>query len=142
MADLAHLARTWITWHTWLVADFHSRLPKLEEKGIVSIFGVLARMCGAVALVDSVTPIIKEGEDIAHGGPVNLRAWTFFLPTGGSRLSAKEVEKLLKREHIQYWSSTISWGLHSFSVKRADAKRVEMLLDEREIAVDWRSRGG
>ena len=140
MADLAHLAGTWATWQTWLVADFHSRLPKLEEKGIVSIFGFLVRMCGAVALVDSVTPVVKAGEDIAHDGPINLDAWTFFVSQ--KMMSAKEIEKMLKKKHIQYWSSMVSPGGHSFSVKREDAKRVESMLNEQEVAVDWRSRGG
>jgi hypothetical protein len=97
-----------------------------------------------LALIDWITPLKIAAQDIKHGGPVNLNAWTFFIHYDESirrGWSQEHIENLLRHFRIEFWSSWTAFGEYSFSVNRRDGKRVEKLLNDHHIPIHSRSQG-
>ena len=97
-----------------------------------------------LSLLDSITPVVSFLEDVAEGGPLNLNAWTFFIPYDkavSKGWSHAHIEELLSRHGVKTWGGLVSFGLLCFSVKLEQAAWAEYVLTSNQIPVDERSLG-
>ena len=97
-----------------------------------------------LSLADWITPITAFIEDVVEGGPVNLNAWTFFIPYDraiSKGWSKVHIEELLSHYGIKAWGGLVNFGQYSFSVPLKQAARAEEILTIYQIPIHERSQG-
>jgi hypothetical protein len=97
-----------------------------------------------LSLIDWITPAVSFLEDVAEGGPLNLSAWTFFIPYDKAvrkGWSQAHIEELLSHYGIKTWGGLVNFGHFSFSVKLEQAAWAEYILARNLIPIHERSVG-
>ena len=97
-----------------------------------------------LSLLDWITPTVAFFEDVAHGGPVNLNAWTFFIPYDKAirkGWSQAHIEALLSHYGVKTWGGLVNFGQFSFSVTLEQAAWAEYILTRNQIPIHKRSVG-
>jgi hypothetical protein len=97
-----------------------------------------------LSIFDWVTPTFAMLEDIAEGGPLNLDAWTFYIPyekAVSKSWCAVDIEKLLGYCGVKTWGGLIRFGVFFFSVKLEQAAWAEYILTRYGVPVYERSLG-
>jgi hypothetical protein len=105
---------------------------------------MLLKFFELLSIFDWVTPAIAAVEDVVEGGPVNLDAWTFFIPyeeaaKGG--WSSGDIENLLSQYGIRTWGGLFNFGQFCFRVKLKQAAWAEYILTKHGIPMHNRSVG-
>ena len=105
---------------------------------------MLLKFFELLSIFDWVTPTVAILEDIAEGGPLNLDAWTFYIPyekAVSKGWSAVDIEELLRQYGIKTWGGLARFGEFLFSVKLEQAAWAEYVLTRYGIPVHERSLG-
>jgi hypothetical protein len=105
---------------------------------------VLLRFFELLSIFDWVSPTIAIVEDIAEGGPLNLDAWTFYIPyekAVSKGWCAVDIEKLLGQHGVKTWGGLTRFGEFLFCVKLEQAAWAEYLLASHGVPVHERCQG-
>lgn len=97
-----------------------------------------------LALFDWISPLKAFVEDVREGGPLNLDAWTFFIPVTQSvhsGWSQRDIKKLLAKNDVRTWSHLTFIDEHSFTVSLKDAHFAEQILNAYGVPIAPRSQG-
>ena len=104
----------------------------------------MRRLFEILSLIDWISPVAAFIQDVAEGGPLNLNAWTFFIPYDravSKGWSEAHIEELLSHFGVRTWGGLVNFGEFSFSVKLEQAAWAEYILTSHQIPVHERSLG-
>jgi hypothetical protein len=104
----------------------------------------MRRLFEILSLIDWITPVAAFVEDVAEGGPLDLDAWTFFIPYDravSKGWSEAHIEELLSHFGVRTWGGLVNFGVFSFSVKLEQAAWAEYVLTSNQIPIHERSIG-
>lgn len=97
-----------------------------------------------LSIFDWITPTIAIAQDVAEGGPLNLDAWTFYIPYDAAVQKdwpPARIEKLLAQNGVKTWGSLVHFGEFLFCVKLQQAQWAEYILARYGVPIHERSQG-
>ena len=97
-----------------------------------------------ISLFDWITPAVSFLHDAAEGRPLNLNAWTFYVPYDEAirkGWSSDYIAALLGRYGVRSWGHRVYFGELFFRVKLEQAAWAEYLLNGYSVPIQKKSQG-